>query len=194
MHKSHTVRATSTHAVIAALLLFANFGLYAIAAIVRFLEVPAGMWWFISAVISLLAACSYTRIFFSKAPWLSLISLALIAIGPVLYLHELMTFGLHIGDLPSNDVPIRYSQVVFLLSYAIFGIILWKDKQVPNYIPASLWAMSAVWLANVGFRGDIQLRIALSLLLDLLSFLAFTLFIVWLLLFWRTGKDNQATT
>lgn len=108
--------AEATCAFVAAVFLLANFVVYAIAALVRFFDANAGIWWFISVIICLLAACAYTRIFFGGAPWLSSLSLCLTFLATLFYLYELLTFGTGIGDLPNAHLPVRYSQILLPLS------------------------------------------------------------------------------
>lgn len=113
----------ATCAFVAAVFLLVNFVVYVIAALARFFDANAGIWWFASVVICLLAACAYTRIFFVGSPWLCSVSLVLIFLATAFYLHELFTFGPGIGDLPNAHLPVRYSQILLPLSYLLLGVV-----------------------------------------------------------------------
>lgn len=184
----------ATCAFVGGLLMLVNYGVYAMAAIVGAFDGRVGGWKIASASVGLVAAFTYTKIFLKAQPTLSAVFLLLTVLATALYIHELFLYGIHVGDLPTEVLPLRYSQIAYPLSYLVLGIISWRDERVPPALAYGLWALTVVWLTSVLVNGQIDLQVVLALVLDVTSFLAFTILIFWLFLYgyseWQGIDEN----
>lgn len=184
----------ATCAFVGGLLMLVNYGVYAMAAIVGAFDGQVGIWKITSASVGLVAAFTYIKIFLKAQPILSIVFLLLTLLATVLYIRELHSYGIHVGDLPTQVLPLRYSQIAFPLSYMVLGIIAWRDHRVPPALAYGLWALTVVWLTSVLVNGQVDLQVVFALALDATSFIAFTILISWLFLFghsqWQGADEN----
>lgn len=148
----------------------------------------AGIWRVISALLALVAACAYIRVFDRHFPILSRIFVLLTVCATLVFFYELHIYGLNIGDFATQLLPPRYSQLLFPIALGVLTVIVWKDSRVPWGIGLALAIETLCWFAYFFATGDVGRQVDFAFAIDVSSFVAFLAFGVWLLLFGLSEK------
>lgn len=172
--------------------LIVNYALSIVSTLAAFHMSGLGYWRFITATVALVAALCYIRVFDRHFPVLSRLFVFLTVLGTGLLFYELFQLGFHVSDFAAMNLPHRYSQFVFPLGLTVLGIILWKDRRVPRPLSLGMFVESAFWFGYFAVAGRVDLQVKFAFGIDVLGFIVFLAFMVWLMLFWYAERRDPA--